>query len=167
MGHPGPRIAAGGCRDRESEGKLPFAITECKMAKGGAKGRQLEEVKFLKQEKLAPFSAYKVPGLYKTEKIKRIFPPGFPMAHHQCFSREKTASSRAYFHAGKAKRKALEQRPKCLVEKEWSDRRDSNSRPFVPQTNALTRLRYDPIFVSSYKIFRQIEKSNCGGRKTV
>ena len=32
-------------------------------------------------------------------------------------------------------------------EKEWSGRRDSNSRPFDPQSNALTRLRYVPIFL--------------------
>ena len=30
--------------------------------------------------------------------------------------------------------------------KQWSERRDSNSRPFVPQTNALTRLRYVPMW---------------------
>ena len=32
----------------------------------------------------------------------------------------------------------------CMTKK-WSGWRDLNSRPFVPQTNALTRLRYIPI----------------------
>ena len=33
-----------------------------------------------------------------------------------------------------------------LKQKKWSGWRESNSRPLVPQTNALTRLRYIPFF---------------------